>query len=105
MIPDSLDKFIKQSEIKDKVLTEYKTYPQEIQNMFNALYMCCYRLGNSLNLNELPTEIKEFISISQLETQNKFLMKRENKLQRIEQMFKSSSVDFDNLSKLVKGNI
>lgn len=33
-----------------------------------------------------------------------FLIKRENKLQRIEQLFKSGVVDLEELAKLVKGN-
>ena len=37
-----------------------------------------------------------------LEELNKFLTKRENKLQRIEQLFKSGVVDLEELAKLVK---
>lgn len=34
----------------------------------------------------------------------KFFMERENKLQRIETMFKNENVDLERLSKLVKGD-
>ena len=39
-----------------------------------------------------------------IEKLNEFLTKRENKLQRIEQLFKSGVVDLEELAKLVKGN-
>ena len=39
--------------------------------------------------------------IEQLQKQNEFLTKRENKLQTIEQIFKSGSVDLDKLRKIV----
>ena len=39
--------------------------------------------------------------IEQLQQQNEFLTKRENKLQTIEQMYKSGSVDLDKLRKIV----
>ena len=40
-----------------------------------------------------------------LKEQNEFLIKRENKLQQIEMMFKNRSVDLEELSKLVlEGN-
>lgn len=62
----------------------------------------------------LPYEIASIISdnintesiavedSSKLEELNKFLTKRENKLQRIEQLFKSGVVDLEELAKLVK---
>lgn len=43
--------------------------------------------------------------ILDLQHQNEFLMKRENKLQMIEQMFNSGIVDLEKLSKLVKGEV
>ena len=62
----------------------------------------------------LPYEIASIISDTidveaiavedsqKLEELNKFLTKRENKLQRIEQLFKSGVVDLEELAKLVK---
>ena len=46
---------------------------------------------------------KDIEYIKQLEKQNKFLMKRENKLQLIEIMFKNEPIDLKELSKLVRG--
>ena len=48
-------------------------------------------VSNSLYTSELK----------QLKQQNEFLTKRENKLQTIEQMYKSGSVDLDYLRKIV----
>lgn len=62
----------------------------------------------------LPYEIASIISDTidveaiavedsqKLEELNKFLTKRENKLQRIEQLFKNGIVDLEELAKLVK---
>ena len=62
----------------------------------------------------LPYEIARIISDSidaealavedspKLEELNKFLTKRENKLQRIEQLFKNRVVDLEELAKIVK---
>ena len=45
---------------------------------------------------------KEFIEdFKRLKQQNEFLTKRENKLQTIEQMYKSGSVNLDKLRKIV----
>ena len=45
---------------------------------------------------------KEFIEdFKRLKRENEFLTKRENKLQTIEQMYKSGSVDLDYLRKIV----
>lgn len=49
------------------------------------------------DLCEMPT-------YRDLYEKNQFLMKRENKLQTIEQMFRSGTVDLEELSKLVKGD-
>ena len=49
------------------------------------------------DLCEMPT-------YRDLYEKNQFLMQRENKLQTIEQMFRSGTVDLEELSKLVKGD-
>lgn len=41
--------------------------------------------------------------ITKLKQENDFLRQRENKLQMIEQMFKSGTVDLNELAELVKG--
>lgn len=45
--------------------------------------------------------ITTYVNYRELQKQNEFLTKRENKLQTIEQMFKSGSVDLDKLRKIV----
>lgn len=49
--------------------------------------------------NELEIELRDYRAIMS------FLMKRENKLQRIETMFKNNIIDLKELSKIVKENI
>lgn len=117
MIPDSLDKFIKQCDIKDKAIANYKDYPEEVQAMLNSIYMCCYRfalrkseitfmfkqIASTLNLNDLPNEYKNYIHLDKIKKQNDFLIKREKKLQRIEQLYSKEPIDLDELYKLVDG--
>lgn len=45
--------------------------------------------------------ITTYVNYRELQQQNEFLTKRENKLQTIEQMYKSGSVDLDKLRKIV----
>ncbi len=51
------------------------------------------------NINAKVIAVKDSPKLEEL---NKFLTKRENKLQRIEQLFKSGVVDLEELAKLVK---
>lgn len=67
-------------------------------------------LTNKVAIPEELANDKEFESLLDMPTykdlheKNKFLMKRENKLQLIEQMFKSGSVDLEELSNLVRSD-
>lgn len=58
------------------------------------------RLRMSFNDDEYYSYIL-FDFIRDLQEKNRFLTKRENKLQTIEQMYKSGSVDLDKLRKIV----
>jgi phage shock protein A len=64
-------------------------------------------IGNSIQENKDKIEKleKKIIRLKnkniKLKQQNEFLTKRENKLQTIEQMYKSGSVDLDKLRKIV----
>ncbi len=51
------------------------------------------------NINAKVIAVKDSPKLEEL---NKFLTKRENKLQRIEQLFKNGVVDLEELAKLVK---
>ena len=51
------------------------------------------------NINAKVIAVKDSPKLEEL---NKFLTKRENKLQRIEQLFKNGIVDLEELAKLVK---
>ena len=54
-------------------------------------------ISDNINVEAIAVEDSQ-----KLEELNKFLTKRENKLQRIEQLFKSGVVDLEELAKLVK---
>lgn len=54
-------------------------------------------IADSINAEALAVEDN-----SKLEELNKFLTQRENKLQKIEQLFKKGVVDLEELTKLVK---
>lgn len=81
----------------------------------NGLEQYKYDLKMDISLDKIaiPEELandKDFESLLDMPTykdlheKNEFLMKRENKLQLIEQMFKNGSVDLEELSKLVRGD-
>lgn len=55
--------------------------------------LCCLSYGG----------VRYTRTIDKLEVENRFLRKRENKLQMIEQMFKNEFVDLRELTKLVRG--
>ena len=55
--------------------------------------LCCLSYGG----------VRYTRTIDKLEAENRFLKKRENKLQMIEQMFKNGVVDLRELDKLVRG--
>ena len=57
---------------------------------------------NSLSLYGIKATAKESNDSYSLQYDLEFLIKRENKLQRIEQMFKNGVVDLEALAKLVK---
>ena len=59
---------------------------------------------NSLSLYGIKATAKEINDSYSLQYDLEFLIKRENKLQRIEQLFKSEVVDLEELTKLVKGD-
>ena len=65
---------------------EYKFFDQENYDKLVAVYDNC--LWFSRNLEQIQQTVD-------------FLTKRENKLQTIEQMYKSGSVDLDKLRKIV----
>lgn len=62
------------------------------------------RLKNELRM--LYEDYKEtYIEYEKLKQQNEYLIKRDNKLQLIEQLFLNKPVDLSKLSILVKGDI
>lgn len=73
-------------DLKMDVLTGKIAIPEELAND-----------KNFESLLDMPT-------YKELHKKNEFLMKRENKLQLIEQMFKNRSVDLEELSNLVMGD-
>ncbi len=60
---------------------------------------------NKEYFEKMENQAKEQLisEIHRLQQENEFLTKRENKLQMIEQMFKSGSVDLGDLAGLVEG--
>jgi len=66
--------------------------------LYEEIYIktkCCRRVQFVKLLQQMIIEIKE------LKQKLDFLTKRENKLQQIEQMFKSGMIDLDELRKIV----
>lgn len=86
---------------KDGVRASSITLSSEEIGLFNEAL--AYSIKTSLIFSGIKAEDKKFIDYDCPSLQLiDFLRKRENKLQRIEQLFKSGVVDLEELAKLVK---
>lgn len=83
-----MNKTLEENKHQKKVIDRLS---RKIQRLNKTLGIISYSLDTSHERSE------------RLLSQNIFLMKRENKLQQIEQMFKSGTVDLGELTKLVRG--
>lgn len=95
---------------KQKVIDRLSRKIQRLtkKNIINDKFkeMLCFNMPDDVAIicmikADYERNKSEYATFENLKSKNEFLMKRENKLQLIEQMFKSGTVDLKELNKIV----
>lgn len=76
------------------------TFSKECFKIMSGLM--AYKVKEYFQRRGIPVALKKITTENPFKEETEFLRQRENKLQRIEQLFKNGVVDLEELTKLVK---
>ena len=109
-IDPHIDELEKENKHQKKVIDRLSRKIQKLtkKHIINDKFkeMLCFNMPDDVAIicmikADYERNKSEYATFENLKSKNEFLMKRENKLQLIEQMFKSGTVDLKELNKIV----